>query len=547
MKLYFLILLVSLLSLFQGLRANATFSQLNQYAGIYLYPEANTRVKVNHLTHDLQAYETTFDKARGEALYQMQKATRLAKSTVNNKIIGPGATGFIDVTYQVEKGTTYALKNVLRGYGEYNRRKFAEEILNSNLKIYNQINNFISLNTVRYIADESSSLDGHFQLDKVLDVIEEIGSSIKKAQKYVYNKAKEFFNIINPFNWFKENPYDEVVDKTSKNLSKKYKKITADLITKHSKSTQENKALVDEVDQLNQNPENNNETSDNKETTASDNKQQLASIYKHKDSIFTSITKIIRSKSFVNIYKLIRDIALALLVVLFSIKVLATLFSPAIEQELGLILLKFMCIMIALAYSYDLGLFIIELFVNLNLQLIQIAQTNITVTQVDQIADNTVFAWNDLLNNYGYFPSVLLSFLGSLAGVLFTFSVIGLILFITIGFLFMPLWLTLCISEKSSLIALSSFIKWLKCNLCLCFLPLVYLILIMVTNNLEFTDFNYLRVMMNISSMLLMPVIPSFLFVDRNLSYLQNLNFGFRTLIDSNLELQREIRSLKFQ
>jgi hypothetical protein len=62
-------------------------------------------------------------------------------------------TGLVNVTFQVRNGVRYALKDVLTGYPEYQRRKAAEEVLNSNINSHLITNRFLtgsSLNTDNY-------------------------------------------------------------------------------------------------------------------------------------------------------------------------------------------------------------------------------------------------------------------------------------------------------------------------------------------------------------------------------------------------------------
>jgi hypothetical protein len=53
-------------------------------------------------------------------------------------------TGLINVTYQVRNGVRYALKDVLAGYPEYQRRKMTEEVLNSNINSHIITNEFLT-------------------------------------------------------------------------------------------------------------------------------------------------------------------------------------------------------------------------------------------------------------------------------------------------------------------------------------------------------------------------------------------------------------------
>lgn len=65
-------------------------------------------------------------------------------------------TGVVDVTFQVKNGVSYALKENLRGYTEFQRRKTCEEFLNANFNSHKTINDFLIRSSLQKISQEKS-------------------------------------------------------------------------------------------------------------------------------------------------------------------------------------------------------------------------------------------------------------------------------------------------------------------------------------------------------------------------------------------------------
>lgn len=123
-------------------------------------------------------------------------------------------------------------------------------------------------------------------------------------------------------------------------------------------------------------------------------------------------------------------------------------------------------------------------------------------------------SWQELINNFGYLPSISLSFIDIFSQFIFMIFIAALVIHLVLGKIFSPIWAACLASDTLSKKALSSFLFWLKSFTILALIPVSRMILNSLTY--EFgamgSDFAFLEISISIAGLLCLPLISYFIY-----------------------------------
>ncbi len=152
-------------------------------------------------------------------------------------------------------------------------------------------------------------------------------------------------------------------------------------------------------------------------------------------------------------------------------------------------------------------------------------------------------SWENLANQVGYFPSIVLSLANMLAQFFVYIYIAGLLLQLILGFIIAPVWALAYSCDKLKGSALTSFISWLKALLTVNFVPVIYLSFSLINQELKELDLDILNISFSIASLLLLPLISKLILGEASGNILGSGFWGYEMALQNIESSYNQLRA----
>ncbi len=143
--------------------------------------------------------------------------------------------------------------------------------------------------------------------------------------------------------------------------------------------------------------------------------------------------------------------------------------------------------------------------------------------------------WENFANQVGYFPAMVLSGINILAQIFVYIYIAGLLMQIILGFIISPLWAMASGIESLRASAISSFLRWLKALLLINFIPVIYMIFMLINNELNNLNLDILNISFAITALVLLPIVSNIILAENSSGALRSVFWGYEQAL-TNIE-----------
>jgi hypothetical protein len=231
---------------------------------------------------------------------------------------------------------------------------------------------------------------------------------------------------------------------------------------------------------------------------------------------------------------LIRNISLAILLLLIMIKVF---WSTKNGYSLTETFSKPVLILIFASLAIIMG----HQFLKVNLEFLNTI-ANALILNMNDLSLNQFMGpddtWEYFASDNGYFPTFMLSIFDMLSQIFIGFFYLAIVAFIVFGMVFYPIWVVISIFNPVKFIALDAYLNWLKANFALVFSPVLIIIFKIISFELSF-DQLFMSILAKSLSFYSIPLI--ILFICFKTKPIIKLDYE---KIDYSSQLKEEIKDL---
>jgi hypothetical protein len=267
--------------------------------------------------------------------------------------------------------------------------------------------------------------------------------------------------------------------------------------------------------------------------------------YQNRESIdfFSLVTKLMQLDENNKIFKIVQIFCLGLLsLIIISQIVLAFFEHGLILAELVstsvLRLIKIWILILIIPFLLEILVIITNLLQSCFIFIVNEIGYN-SQEYLEKLKEN----WTKLANNTGYIPALILSIADILGQIYSLIFIGGIVLRLTLGKIFSPLWaLCLCVDGLKSR-AQSSLIEWLKALLFLASLPVFFLIFNQIFMELEIIDIPFMYISLDLAKFYLLPRLSELILGANNSSNI-NVFHGYKQISTEINDYIHEIKNI---